>query len=265
MRLEKAGPAETQPVARVNAAETQPVAPVRAAAAGGAIAAGAAGAVAADDAKTERVGAVADGGGLRSRQTAPSPVPPRRFPRWHRPWLIAAGVIALLVALSWLLVATAGDPLPTRAAARDAAREAAENALPPDTPPTFADAWSGLIAEIGSAQATEKISDDAAEELLKDADELLRAYREGDTDKLGESISNLEEELAKAVEEEEISPTAANAVETSISDLAAALQDEGGLGVVPSSTPTGPTGDEQGGDEHGGSPPYGEANGHEED
>jgi eukaryotic-like serine/threonine-protein kinase len=267
MRLETVVAAETQPVAPIDAAETQPVGRVGAAAAGGAIAAGAAGAVAADDAKTEPVAAVAaDGGGLRSRQTAPSHAPPRRFPRVRRPWLIAAGVVALLVALAWVLVATASDPLPTRAAAREAAREAARNALPPETSPTFADAWSGLIAAIGSAQATEDISDHAAEELLKDADELLGAYREGDTDKLEESLNKLEEELAKAVEEEEISPAAADGVDSAIIDLGAALQSEGVLGVVPSLTPTGPTGEEGGdGDQHGGSPPYGEAKGHEED
>jgi hypothetical protein len=251
MRLETVVAAETQRVARVDAAG------------GVAIAAGAAGAVAADDAKTEPVAAVAaDVGGLRSRRTAPSHAPPRRFPRGRRPWLIAAGVVALLVALAWVLVATASDPLPTRAAAREAAREAAQDALPPETPPTFADAWSGLIAAIGAAQATEDISDHAAEELLKDADELLGAYREGDTEKVGESLNNLEEELAKAVEEQEIAPAAADAVDSAFIDLAAALQSEGVLGVVP--TATGPTGDE-GGDGHGGSPPYGEAKGHEED
>ena len=237
------------------------------AAGGAAIVAGAAGAIAADEAKTEPVAAVAaDGGGLRSRRPTPSHAPPRRFPRGHRPWLIAAGVVALLVALAWVLVATESDPLPTRAAAREAAREAAQDALPPETPPTFADAWSGLIAAIGAAQATEDISDHAAEELLKDADELLGAYREGDTDKVGESLQHLDEHLAKAVEEEEISPAAVDAVDSAIIDLAAALQSEGVLAVVPTSALTGPTGEEDGdGDHHGGSPPYGEAKGHEED
>jgi eukaryotic-like serine/threonine-protein kinase len=260
MRLENVGAAETQPVGRVGAAETQPVGREDAAD-GGAIAAGTAGAVAADDAKTERVAAVADGGGLR---TASSHAPPRRLPRLHRPWLIAAGVIALLVALSWL-VATTSDPSPTRAAARDAAREAAQDALPPETPPTFANAWSGLIAAIGSAQATEDISDHAAEELLKDADELLGAYREGDADKVAESLQHLDEHLAKAVEEEEIAPSAADPVDSAISDLVVVIQNEGAVGEV---APTGPSGESGGSgkeDEHGGSPPYGEANGHEED
>jgi Protein kinase domain/FIMAH domain len=268
MRLEAIGAAETQPVAPIDAAETKPVAPVGAVAVGGAIAAGAAGAVAADDAKTEPVAPVtAGGGGLRSRRSAPSHAPPRRFPRERRPWLIAAGV-ALIVALAGVLVATQNDPSPTRAAARDAAREAAQDALPPETPSAFADAWSGLIAAIGAAQATEDISDHAAEDLLKDADELLRAYREGDTDKVEESLRHLDEHLAKAVEDGEISPAAADQVGTSISDLVVALQDEGALALAPTSAPTGPTGasdDEQGNDGHGGSPPYGEANGHEED
>ena len=264
MRLETIAAAETQPVGPVDAAETQPVGPGDAVA-GGAIAAGAAAAVAADDAETEPVAAAAaDGGGLRSRRTAPSHAPPRRFPRARRPWLIAAFVLAVLVALAGILVAISSDPLPTKAAARDAAREAAQNALPPDTPRTFANAWSGLIAAIGAAQAKENISDHAAEELVKDADELLGAYREGDTEKVGESLQHLDEHLAKAVEEGEISPAAANAVETSISGLVVVLRNEGALAVVPTG-PTAEVGDEQANDKHSGSPPYGQANGHEED
>jgi Protein kinase domain len=256
MRLETLGAAETQPVAAAAAvagddAKTEPVA-----------------AVAADGAKTEPVAAVAaDGGGHRSRPTAPSHAPPRRFPRGNRPWLIAGVVVALLLALAGVLVANTSDPLRTRAAARDAAREAARNALPPDTPETFANAWAGLVSAIGSAQAAGNISDHAAEELLKDADELLGAYREGDTDKIGESLQHLGEHVAKAVEDEEISPAATDAVDNAILELMGALQSEGVLGVAPSLTPTGLTGEvgEEHGNEHAGSPPYGKANGHDED
>ena len=253
MRLENVGAAETQPVGRVDAAV-----------AGAAIAAGAAGAVAADDAKTHPATAVVDGGGLRSRRTAPSHAPPRRFPGGHRPLVIATGVVALLVALAGVLVAITGDPLPTRAAARDAAREAAQNALPPETPVTFANAWSGLVSAIASAQAGDDVSDQVAEELTKKANELLDAYREGDPEKLGESLQHLEDELAKAVEDEEIAPSAAHAVDTAISDLAAALQNEGALGEVAPTGPTGETGGSGKEDKHG-SPPYGEANGHDGD
>ncbi|HET7308996.1 MAG TPA: protein kinase [Actinomycetota bacterium] len=243
---------DTMPLETSGAEETQPVGTVAAV-----------GAVDADGAKTEPVPAAArGGGGLRSR-TEPSHARPRPTPRGHRPWLVAALAVALLVALTWLIAATS-DPLRPKAAAREAAQETARDALPPDTPVTFAKAWSRLVSAIASAQAGDDVSDHVAEELAKKANELLDAYREGDPEKLGESLQHLEDELAKAVEEEEIAPSAADAVESAISDLAAALQNEGALAEV---TPTGPTGETGGSgkeDKHG-SPPYGEANGHDGD
>jgi hypothetical protein len=238
------------------AAETRPVAT-----------AGAIGAkVDADGAKTEPVPAAAGGGGggLSSRRTEPSHARPRRMPGGHRPWLVAAAlVVALLVALTWLIAATS-DPLRPKAAARDAAQETAQDALPPDTPATFANAWSGLVSAIASAQAGDDVSDQVAEELTKKANELLDAYREGDPEKLGESLQHLQEELAKAVEDEEIAPSAAHAVDTAISDLVIALQNEGALAEVAPTGPTGETGGSGKEDKHG-SPPYGEANGNEGD
>ena len=177
---------------------------------------------------------------------------------------MAALAVALLVALTWVLIAATSDPLHPKAAARDAAQETAQDALPPDTPVTFANAWSGLVSAIASAQAGDDVSDQVAEELTKKANELLDAYREGDPEKLGESLQHLEEELAKAVEDEEIAPSAAHAVDTAISDLAAALQNEGALGEVAPTGPTGETGGSGKEDKHG-SPPYGEANGHDGD
>ncbi|HEU5224694.1 MAG TPA: hypothetical protein VFV29_02730, partial [Actinomycetota bacterium] len=142
--------------------------------------------------------------------------------------------------------------------ARDAARETGQGALPPDTPATFAKAWSRLVSAI--AQAGDDLSDHVAEELTKKANELLDAYREGDPEKLGESLQHLEEELANAVEDEEIAPSAADAIDTAISDLVVALQNEGALGDVVPTGPTGETGGSGNEDKHG-SPPYGEANG----
>jgi len=241
MRLETlgAGAAETQPVAAVDAggAPTEPVAAV-------------------------------SGGGAATRPTRTAPSHARRNPRGHRRWLIAALVVALLLALTGVLIAATNDPLRPKAAARAAAQDVAENTLPPDTPVTFASAWSGLFSAIGSAQATDDISDQAAEELTKRAGELLDAYREGDPEKLGEALTHLDEELTKAVEGEEISPTAADSIDSAIFDLGAALESEGALEVVPTEAPTGPTGEtgkDEGNEDKSGSPPYGEANGHEED
>jgi hypothetical protein len=182
--------------------------------------------------------------------------------------LIAALVVGLLLALSGVLIAATNDPWRPKAAARAAAQDATENVLPSDTPATVENAWSGLIAAIASAQATEDLSDHAADELAKRADELLDAYRAADPEKLGEALTHLDEELAKAVEEEEISPTAADSIESAILDLGTALESEGALGVVPTEAangPTGETGEDHGNEDKGGSPPYGEANGHDED
>jgi eukaryotic-like serine/threonine-protein kinase len=246
---------DTMRIETAGAAETQPVAPV-----------GAVGAVVdADGAKTEPVPAAPGGsGGLRSRRTEPWHARPRPTLRAHPSWLVAALVAALLVALTWALIAATSDPPRRKAAAREAAQETAQDALPPDTPVTFAKAWSRLVSAIASAQAGDDVSDHVAEELTKNANELLEAYREGDPEKLGESLQHLQEELAKAVEGEEIAPSAANAVDTAISDLVAALQNEGVLGEVGSTGSTGETGGSGNEDKHG-SPPYGEAHGNEGD
>jgi len=204
------------------------------------------------------------GGGAATRPTRTAPSHARRNPRGPRRWLIAALVVALLLALSVVLIAATDDPLSPKAEAR----AAAQDALPSDTPVTFARAWSRLISAIGSAQATEDISDPAAEELTKRADELLDAYRDGDAEKLGEALTHLDEELSKAVEDEEISPKAADSIDSAISDLVVALDDEGALDVVATRAPTGATGEiseEHGNEDKGGSPPYGEAHGHDED
>jgi hypothetical protein len=241
MRLETvgAGAAETQPVATVDG--------------GGA--------------PTEPVAAVSGGdGATRPTWTAPSHA--REKPRGHGRWLIAALVVALLLALTGVLIAATNDPFRPKAAARAAAREVAENALPPDTPVTFTNAWSGLFSAIGSALATDDISDHAVEELTKRAGELLDAYRDGDPEKLGEALAHLDEELTKAVEDEEISPTAADSIDSAILDLGSALESEGALEVVPTEVATGPTSEtsqEHGDEDKGGSPPYGEAQGHDED
>jgi microcompartment protein CcmK/EutM len=245
MQLETVGAAETQPVGAVaGGAQTQPVA-------------------------TVGIGAERQPVGISKGSHA------RRRPHSHRTWPAAALVVALLFALAGVLLAVTSDPFRPRAQARAAAEETAPDSpstdapsLPPDTPITFASAWAGLISAIGSAQLTEEISDHAADELTKRADELLDAYREGDAEKIGDKLGDLEEELAKAVEEEEISVTAADSIDAAISDLIVALEGESALEVVPTGAPTGATGEtggKNGDEDRGGSPPYGEANGHDGD
>jgi tRNA A-37 threonylcarbamoyl transferase component Bud32 len=239
MHLDMVGAAVTQPVgAAAGGAETQPVATV-----GG----------------VERKPT-----GISKRSHA------RRKPRSHRTWLAAALVVALLLALTGVLLAVRSDPFRPREQARAAAEEAATTSpstdapsLAPDTPMTFAKAWAGLISAIGSAQLTEEISDHAADELTKRANELLGAYREGDAEEIGDKLGDLEEELGKAVEDDEISSAAAETIDQAISDVAFALGGESALEVI-SPSPMEDSSDGGSGDGDQAPPAHAEANGHGE-
>jgi len=237
MQLDTVGAAETQPAGAVpGGTQTQPVATVA-------------------------------GGGVPKQPTGtPTRSHARRKPRSHRTWLATALVVALLVALAGVLVAVTSDPFRPRAQARAAAKEAATDSpstdapsVPPDTPVTFESAWAGLISAISSAQLSEEISDHAADELTKRADELLDAYREGDAEKIGDKVGDLEEELGKAVEDEEISSAAADEIDQAISDVVVALDGEGALDTVSPSPVEEPSSGEDG---DYGPPAHAEANGH---
>jgi len=236
MQLETVGAAETQPVGAVaGGAETQPVA-------------------------TVGVGAERQPTGTSKRSHA------RRKPHGHRTWLAAALVVALLFALAGVLLAVTSDPFRPRAQARAAAEETAPDSPSTDAPSlppvTFASAWAGLISAIGSAQLNEEISDHAADELTKRADELLDAYREGDAEEIGDKVGDLEEELGKAVEDDEISSAAADTIDQAIVDAVVALGGESALEVVSPSPVEEPSSGEDGGY---GPPAHAEANGHGEE
>jgi serine/threonine protein kinase len=189
----------------------------------------------------------------------------------RRAWLVAALGVALAVVLVIVLIAANGDPLPSRREIRRASSAATElSQTTSPTPDTFATAWSNLMSAIGSAQESGVLDEHAADQLAKHADELADAYREGDAEKVGESLTKLEEELGRAVEEEEISSSAADAIEQAISDVVVSLQSEGVLATA-SPPPTSEEGDEdssgpgsgdEGSGEGHGPPAHAEANGH---
>jgi hypothetical protein len=203
------------------------------------------------------VGAAADE--TRPIQVATRPSRPRRrVPRW----MFAVAGVVLLVGLVAFAIAATSHSLRPRAEARAAARDAAENALPPETPPSFATAWSHLLQTIASAQATGGIDDGTADELARRAQELLDAYRDEDPEALANALSDLDEELAKAIDEGRVSPTAADAIDAAILDVALALDSEGALTPGTSEAPTGPTGEEVKGPGKGHGPGDGPGKGH---
>ena len=224
------------------------------------------------------------GGTTAPEPTMPGASPGGRIPRrTHGPAsrrsfgargrLLAALAVGLVLVLSGVLIAANRDRLPTRAQIRQASSSGGGKPKTMTSPPpeTFAAARSSLMAAIGSAQASGDIDEDAARELTQRATELADAYREGDPGKVGESMARLEDAFNHVVDEEEISPSATDAIDRAISALVVALQAQGALGTV-SPAPTSGEGDEgssgpgPGPADHGHGPPdHAEANGHGED
>ena len=140
---------------------------------------------------------------------------------------------------------------------------------PPATPPiTFEAGWSNLVAAIDTARSTGDIDDHAADELSRHAAEIADAYGGGDADKLREALSRFDERFRRAVDEDEISAPAADAIRQARSDVVMALRRDGAL--VSASPPPPPPEDEgdhgSDGRGHGNGPPaHAEANGHDGD
>jgi eukaryotic-like serine/threonine-protein kinase len=208
-------------------------------------------------------------GGMTRRPTARRH---RRSDR-RRASLVAALGIALAIVLAAVLIAANGDPLPSRREIRQASSAAGQPTQPtsPSTDP-FASLMSNLFSAIGSAQESGDIDEHAADELTKFATELADARREGDAERVSESLTKLEGEFTQAVEEEEMSSPAADAIEQAILDVVLALQSEGAVATA-SPPPASEEGDEDSsgpgsGEEGGGSgeghgpPAHAEANGH---
>ena len=192
--------------------------------------------------------------------------PSHRRTDGRRSWPVAGLGIALAAALLAIAIAAGGDPLPSRRDIRQASTGTGQHTGTTGPPSSFETAWSGLAAAIGSAQATGDIDEHAAEELSKRAAELADAYSEGDPGKIGETLSRLEDEFNHAVDDGEVSPSAADAIDQAIFGVVLALQREGALATA-SPLPTPAEGDQTSNDQGNGRgpPPHAEANGHDED
>ena len=252
------------------AAETQPVGRVGAVAAGGAIAAGAA---AADAAKTEPVTAAAGGGSggvapfaaERAVARSPSPFAAGPPPVADRGARRRAGVRPDRCA-------DRGDE---RSVAEEARGSPARHARPPRprSRPRPRDArdvrervvGAGLGDRVGAGRPTTSPITPPRSSPRTPTSCSARTARATPRSSASRS-STSRRSSPRPSRRRRSHPTAADAVDNAISDIVVALQNEGALAVVPTAAPTGPTGDEQGNeDKHGGSPPHGEANGHEED
>jgi eukaryotic-like serine/threonine-protein kinase len=168
----------------------------------------------------------------------PAAVPePLRESFRRTPWLPAALIgtmLAVLAVVAAFLLFRGGTEAP---ATRQSPRAQTPTESPsPTGPPSVTEAFNAFNAVVNDGFAAEEISAEAAEELLKDAREVLENYQEGDLDAAMGELDELHAQIDEFLDEEQITSSergedlhdAADALEGAI--LASAPQEGEGDG-----------------------------------
>ena len=124
---------------------------------------------------------------MTTPETASEP-PPERPSRWWVPWLVIAVILLALIVLGF--VAFGGEE-PRRAGGGGPTQtEPPAETTPPETAtadPVGA-AYVALLAELQEGTASGEISEDAAQDIAKSADEAVREFEKGDLEKAAEKL-----------------------------------------------------------------------------
>jgi serine/threonine-protein kinase len=184
------------------------------------------------------------------------PMLPVQRPTRRWTWIAAAVAAALLLAgVVALLANPAGRRDPGSAAGPSRVQA-------PAGPQSVGEAYEALRTRIQEAEGSGAVDDGSAEDLLDSAAEAFTAWEVGDVEALQEAVSDLEGDLAAAVEDDEITDTAASTIGGSVDDFITAIRRD--PPVATESSPS-PAGDDEGhgdgdgdgdgdGGEHGGGP-----------
>ena len=162
-----------------------------------------------------------------------------RRPGWAR-WPLAAGVgmvVLLVVALWWwrgggaATVAGQAGPAPMTTSIRTAASASTRATTSASTPtmPTSQSqpSPSGALAtlrEVIMAGERQGVIDPDAEDLLHQAEDVVRAVREGDGDEVGKKLEELQRKVDELVGEGKIAPAAAGGVRQAVAQLGTAVE-----------------------------------------
>ena len=161
---------------------------------------------------------------------APVGAPPRR---WHVPALIAAIVLVLIAGL----VLAFGSDDPIREGRRDARNQGggavgpspeptAESPSPEDVAQVLTpqEAFTALVDEVGEGLAQGEVEEKVAIDIVKKAEEAIRAYDEGDLEKALSKVGDARNALFKGAERGRVAPERAARVDQAILGLEAAIE-----------------------------------------
>jgi tRNA A-37 threonylcarbamoyl transferase component Bud32 len=124
---------------------------------------------------------------MTAPETAPEPSPERPS-RWWLPWLVIAVILLALIVLGF--VAFGGEE-PRRAGGGGPAQtETPAETTPPETETAdpVGDAYIALLAELQDGTASGEVSEDAAQDIAKSAEEAVREFEKGDLEKAAEKL-----------------------------------------------------------------------------
>jgi len=147
--------------------------------------------------------------------------------RWRGAAAVAGLAILVLLLVPAVQLLTRGSEPAGRGAAPSPAATTTPSAPPTVEPnPTVAEAYSFLVAAIFEGQQGGPITDGAAEDLLHRAEEMRRAYVEGDGEHLVGEIEEFADKLEEFVEKHEVTPSRARAIVGALDDLVQAMAEK---------------------------------------
>jgi tRNA A-37 threonylcarbamoyl transferase component Bud32 len=159
---------------------------------------------------------------MTTQEAGPEP-PPERPPRWWLPWLVIGVILLALVVLGFL--AFGGDEPRQAGGGGPGQTEAPPETTPPEeTADPVADAYTGLMATLTDGVAAGEVSEKAAEEIRKDADEAVAAFGAGDGEKAAQEMAEAYAKTLEAFDKGEItSEERVAAIQSALQELAAAM------------------------------------------
>jgi eukaryotic-like serine/threonine-protein kinase len=173
------------------------------------------------DGATEPLPSGGDTAVMTTPETAPGP-PPERPPRWWLPWLVIGVILAALIVLGFLLF----DGTEPRRAGSPQTEAPPETTPPEETVAAdpVADAHDALIAELQEGIDSGEISEEAADDIGKSAEEAVSEFEKGDLDKAAEKLIEAHAKVQAYLADGQIlSEERAAAIHDQIDALAAAM------------------------------------------
>ncbi|MGH2530288.1 MAG: protein kinase domain-containing protein [Actinomycetota bacterium] len=144
--------------------------------------------------------------------------------RWRGAAVVAGlAILVLLLVPAVQLLTRGAEPTGRGTATSPAASPSAPPTVEPS--PTVSEAYSFLVATIFDAQQGGPITEGAAEDLLNRAEEIRKAYVEGDTEDLAGKIEEFADKLKEFVQKHEITPSRAGAIVEALDDLVQAMEE----------------------------------------